>query len=128
MDGTNYSISIMKDENRYSDCKKVIIYKAPLTRFAKFNGVDQFERFQKRFGFTYSIIESKPNGDKFFVINERFIDDFAGLIWKLDQLPEGAKPFKALSNGEVVTCYFTKDEDTIRIYRPNPNGIGRAHV
>ena len=50
------------------------------------------------------------------------INDFCGGgFWKLSDLPEGAKPFKALSNGSIVTCYFLNDGKEITIYRPNPN-------
>lgn len=46
-----------------------------------------------------------------------YIAEFA----TVEQLPEGAKPIKALSNGSIVTCYFINDGKTIWIYRPNPN-------
>lgn len=52
-------------------------------------------------------LSHKINGDRHFT--------------SLDELPEGAKPIKALSNGSIVTCYFLNDGETVTIYRPNPN-------
>ena len=48
------------------------------------------------------------------------IDDNNSFM-KLSDIPNGAKPFKALSNGSIVDCYFLNDGKTIHIYRPNPN-------
>lgn len=44
-------------------------------------------------------------------------------FWKITELPNRAKPIKALSNGSIVTCYYFKNykDNTITIYRPNPN-------
>lgn len=44
-----------------------------------------------------------------------------GHFTNLDELPKGAKPIKALSNGSIVTCYYRNDGETVTIYRPNPN-------
>lgn len=44
-----------------------------------------------------------------------------GGFWKLSDIPENAKPFKALSNGSIVNCFFLNNGETIHIYRPNPN-------
>ena len=41
-------------------------------------------------------------------------------FWKIEDLPEGIKPIKALSNGSIVTCYYKTDKEAV-IYRPNPN-------
>lgn len=38
-----------------------------------------------------------------------------------DELPQNAKPIKALSNGSIVTCYYLNDGETVKLYRPNPN-------
>lgn len=39
----------------------------------------------------------------------------------MSDIPENAKPFKALSNRSIVTCYFLNNGKEITIYRPNPN-------
>lgn len=38
-------------------------------------------------------------------------------------LPQGAKSFRGLSNGSLVTCYLYNDTENkiLNIYRPNPN-------
>lgn len=48
------------------------------------------------------------------------IDDTKS-FWTLAEVPEGAKPIKALSNGSIVTCYYINDGETLHFYRPNPN-------
>ena len=50
-----------------------------------------------------------------------------GGFWSLDELPEGVRPIKALSNGSIVTCYFLNDGETVTIYRPNPNAKAVYH-
>lgn len=42
-------------------------------------------------------------------------------FWNTDELPDGAKPIKALSNGHIVTCYYYNDGKVVHFYRPNPN-------
>lgn len=42
-------------------------------------------------------------------------------FWLLDEIPEKAKPIKALSNGSIVTCYYFIEKKVLYFYRPNPN-------
>ena len=42
-------------------------------------------------------------------------------FWSLDEIPENARRFVSLCNGEYVDCYITDDGQTATIYRPNPN-------
>lgn len=93
---------------------------------AEFVTVDQLDFFAQTLGFTYTETDRKETEHCGTLISYRLshqiitgINDC--LFWNLNQLPEGAKPIKALSNGSIVTCYFTNDGKTIRIYRPNPN-------
>lgn len=49
-----------------------------------------------------------------------------GGFWSLEQLKEitnnaELKKIKGLSNGSVVDCYIKIGDDTVDIYRPNPN-------
>ena len=39
----------------------------------------------------------------------------------LNEVPESAVPFRGLSNGSYVTCYYEKTDDYTIIYHPNPN-------
>ena len=71
--------------------------------FAEFETEEQLQAFSKTLGFQY---EPKPGEKGFF---------------SLDELPEGATPIQALSNGYLVTCYFKTYDDRIDFYRPNPN-------
>ena len=76
-------------------------------------------------GFTYTLEEvsqSEEHGKYRRYSISRTIDDrCGGGFWKLSDIPDDAKPFKALSNGSIVDCYFLNDGETIHIYRPNPN-------
>lgn len=94
---------------------------------AEFDSLEQLEFFAKTLGFTYSLDEEKQTdicGEwKTFRCSHRISNSLYG-FWKLDDLPIGAKPIKALSNGSIVTCYFTNDGENILFYRPNPNAKG----
>jgi hypothetical protein len=74
-------------------------------------------------GFTYTQRKSKPSRRfgwyREYDLDCKFVEGKG--FWKLDEMHEGARPFLGLSNGSVVTCYFTNDGETITIYRPNPN-------
>ena len=42
-------------------------------------------------------------------------------FWEIADIPENAKLYKDLSNGSLVDCYYTKENDIYTVYRPNPN-------
>lgn len=42
-------------------------------------------------------------------------------FWSLGEVPENARRFVSLCNGEYVDCYITDDGQTATVYRPNPN-------
>lgn len=93
--------------------------------FAEFDTIDQLEFFAKTLGFTYELTEERLWRDtemiwrKYSMSHE--INNNNWYFWKLADIPENAKPIKALSNGKIVTCYFVNDGKTINFYRPNPN-------
>lgn len=93
--------------------------------FAEFETIDQLEFFAKTLGFGYEMVEERPWLDtnmiyrKYSMTHEINRDN--PYFWKLTDIPENAKPIKALSNGKIVTCYFVNDGKAINFYRPNPN-------
>lgn len=98
---------------------------------AEFDSVEQLDFFAQTLGFTYTA-DGCREVDGFGTIREYKLSHRVeaykcGGFWSLDELPEGAKPIKALSNGHIVTCYFTNDGETIRFYRPNPNATAVYH-
>ena len=95
-------------------------YSDSLWFFATFHSKAQLDRFAKVIGFTYKLRE-KSTGLVIYECDRNFIGGSNGGFWKLEDLPRGAKPIKALSNGSIVDCYFTNDGRNVIFYRPNPN-------
>lgn len=87
---------------------------------ACFKNEKQMKKFLKRMG--AKIINQNDYNGPF--VDYQIKDGNNGItFWDKKSLPRGAKKIKALSNGSLVDCYFTKDKQnkTIEIYRPNPN-------
>ena len=98
---------------------------------AEFESVEQLDFFAQTLGFTYTA-ESWREAEhcgiwREHTLSHRIEKGGFGGFWSLEEVPEGAKPIKALSNGSIVTCYFTNDGETIRFYRPNPNAHAVYH-
>lgn len=91
---------------------------------ASFDNEHQLELFKQTLGFKIKEIETinplSENEVKRYITNYKIIDNY---FWKVEELPKNAKPILALSNGSIVTCYYSKNykNNTITIYRPNPN-------
>jgi len=104
---------------------KVVIHRNCEWYFGRFHDMKQLQKLAELLGFSYELEEEKqtPNNGKFrrYKMSHEIDSPCGGGFWKLSDLPEGVKPFKALSNGSIVTCYFLNDGKTIHIYRPNPN-------
>lgn len=93
--------------------------------FAEFDDEDQLKIFAEKLGFTYSLTNEDPKHPDFglyrtYELSVEIVDTKYH-FWSLDELPAGAKPIWALSNGSVVECYFCNIEGKIMWYRPNPN-------
>jgi hypothetical protein len=92
---------------------------------AEFDTIEQLDFFAQTLGFTYTLEREDTENTLYGTYREYSLSHYivfnAPHFWKLEDLPQGAKPIKALSNGSIVTCYFTNDGNTITIYRPNPN-------
>ena len=118
----NYITIVEKTSKRFRS--HVIIYNG-FYHFAEMHTIEQLEKFSNMLGFTYTLEEvsqSEEHGKYRRYSISRTIDDrCGGGFWKLSDIPDDAKPFKALSNGSIVDCYFLNDGETIHIYRPNPN-------
>ena len=118
----NY-ISMVEKTDRQYHRSAIILHRENMFYLAEFSTVEQLDEFARMMGFTYTLRKSETSGMfgwyREYDLDRKF-EDWHGFN-SLDQLPEGAKPFLGLSNGSIVTCYFTNDGETIRIYRPNPN-------
>ena len=40
---------------------------------------------------------------------------------KMEDIPENAVKYTDLSNGSLVDCYYTNENNIYTLYRPNPN-------
>ena len=93
---------------------------------AEFNNKEQLDMFAKTLGFSYELQEEQDTiwGGKYqrYTMDKNIVEPFGyGGFWKLEDLPDGVKPIKALSNGSIVTCYYLDAGDRIEFYRPNSN-------
>lgn len=102
--------------------------KSPLWNFASLDDKEQLDTLAKTLGFTYKLVEEKPDGRlpgkgviRFYELDKTIVNETSGGFWSLDDVPEGYKPITALSNGSLVTCYFYNDGEVIHFMRPNPN-------
>ncbi len=117
-----YITIVERTESAYHRSK--IILHDGMYYFAEFANLDQLNQFAATLGFSYELRETRETErfGKYEVYNiSHKIDNGWHGFFSLDELPENTKPFKALSNGSNVTCYFANDGKTITIYRPNPN-------
>jgi len=62
----------------------------------------------------------------FYDVSKNINNPCGGGFWSIGQLQEMSKgqrlkKFKGLSNGSIVDCYIGISENTVNIYRPNPN-------
>lgn len=122
---TNKMTIVEKIDSEYHRSKIIIRQAGSFYYFAEFSTIDQLDFFSKTLGFTWEEVDQRETVNlglyREFRLSHRINDSIKYSFWKLSDLPEGAKPIKAHSNGSIVTCYFTNDGETINFYRPNPN-------
>lgn len=85
---------------------------------ASFWTMEQFDRFCKTLGISYTLMQERP-GCREYAMSHNFRETQG--FWKAEEIPAGCTPMKLLSNGSVVDGYFRTTEHEVEIYRPNPN-------
>ena len=97
----------------------------PMWALAEFENIDQLDFFCATLGVTYEAVSWRETPELGILrecrMSHKIQNYHPGGFWSVDELPAGARPIKALSNGSIVTCYFYNDGETVTIYRPNPN-------
>lgn len=92
--------------------------------FATFKTFKQLKAFIARFGGVLKITDKhiKNDGKMLYTLDSglAFVDAKYYFKNKKD-LPKGVKPIEALSNGSIVKCYYTIDNNVVTFFRPNPN-------
>ncbi len=121
----NYISTLDKIDEQYHR-SHVILHMDSQWHFGDFDNMEQLQFLADTLGFTFELVEERAwfNGNGTYCkysMSHKLDSPFGGGFWKREDVPAEAKPIKALSNGSIVTCYFTNDGETIRIYRPNPN-------
>ena len=121
----NYISTLDKIDEQYHR-SHVILHRDSQWHFGDFDNMEQLQVLADTLGFTFELVEEcawfNGNGTyRKYSMSHKLDSSFSGGFWKREDVPADAKPIKALSNGSIVTCYFTNDGETIRIYRPNPN-------
>lgn len=97
---------------------RVSIKGAGLLTLASFCSVKAFKAWAEYVGFGYERVGQAWCG----VICRRGKQNIEDRLFLVkDDIPEGAKPIFAKSNGYMVQCYVSNDGDTITTWRPNPN-------
>lgn len=124
MNNSSYISTLNKIDEQYHR-SHVIIHKNNQWHFADMENMDQLQFLADTLGFTYELRKEEVwhSGGIYreYSMSHKINSPCNGGFWKREDIPAEAKPIKALSNGSIVTCYFTNDGETIRIYRPNPN-------
>lgn len=120
MENNCYMSTVKKTSDKYH--RSHIIIHRDSWIFFECDTIDQLDYMSKTLGFNYTMTEERESEDfgvyRRYKLDRRFRD--AGFC-RTEELPKDARPIKALSNGSIVTCYYTNDGETVTIYRPNPN-------
>lgn len=91
---------------------------------ASFSNIEQLQVFLKRFKIKL-IKKDIYNKGKYNEVNvyrtNKLLVNNSVSFWDLNEIPKNAKKIKALSNGNIVDCYYTNSKNVLKIYRPNPN-------
>ena len=122
MDNYITVVDKLSEQSRHHRRHRIAIHKG-LWHFASMDAMSQLTALSKTLGFTFDLIEDKQiaGGARLQVYSMSHILIEGGYFWNVEELPEGAKPIKALSNGSLTDCYFTNDGKIITMFRPNPN-------
>lgn len=116
-------IYINERVERASDYKYII--EKGMYNYCAFHTQKGFEEFLERANINFdkckpvNIIETKEKGKIEIYSLDVEIEEKS--FWKLEDIPQGAKKFKGLSNGSYVDCYYIHTEKGSRIFKPNPN-------
>lgn len=101
----------------------ITIHRGVLGIFITFRTTQEFEDFLNVTGLTFEISDTKKSGSnglfEYLTFSHNIIETTN--FWKREDIPKEATKIKGYSNGSVVDCYFLKDDESLVIYRPNPN-------
>ena len=110
-----------KYNDRYKRLKnresKLIVHREGMFHLTRAESWDQLTELFEILNISYEIKEESENWKEYSTKTKYQSKYFS----RVDNIPCGAKKIKGLSNGSIVDCYFTNDNEVLTIYRPNPN-------
>lgn len=130
----NEAYITMTDKVHKHHREPIILHENWQWYMGEFKTEEQLKRFAERLGFTYEFVGEEysdftQSTTRYFKLNRvfrkgkchKYENSMTEFFWHYEELPSDAKPIIGLSNGCLVTCFFTNDGETISVYRPNPN-------
>ena len=111
---TTYIESVKKDGIIKISVKKL----GEWCNIASFYSWEQLDNWCRNLSVGYELEEDRGDYKSYRLSHD--IKETKG-FWRLEDLPEGVRPIKLLSNGSIVDGYFRTTFDEVEIYRPNPN-------
>ena len=104
---------------------KVIMHRDIFWHFKCFQNIKELDEFARLLGFEYSLFDTFKNAQlgtvKKYAMSHFINDNISKSFWSLAEIPSNAKKVNLMDNGDMVTCYFINDGQTIHLFRPNPN-------
>lgn len=111
---------ILKDE-KIGEVKRYLQNICDSWHQASFDNEKQVKKFFKRFKIKIEKEYTTGKDYQSYIINKNLNFINCQSFWKLSEIPKHAKKIKALSSGAIVTCYYTDENNTITMFKPNPN-------
>ncbi|MEC2463522.1 hypothetical protein P9X10_01225 [Bacillus cereus] len=113
-----YVTEVDKPDPRFPRSKFVVHYMGTTFQMNDFNTRSQLDAWAKLLGVTLVHIDTNSSGVTTYRIDQLIREV---LFWYPQELPQGVKRHKGVSNGDIVDCYVYVQQGVTTIFRPNPN-------
>ena len=114
-----------KTHDRYHRYHFIIHTAEGMFHIARFHTEEQLQAFARQLGFSYFLMEETVHPElgiyRKYRLDRQICNSEKRCFTSWADIPNKAKPIKALSNGSIVDCFYVNDGNTITFYRPNPN-------
>ncbi|MGF2713924.1 hypothetical protein ACQUY5_16715 [Bacillus cereus] len=113
-----YVTEVAKIDPRFPRSKFVVHYMGTMTQMNEFNTKTQLDSWAKALGITLTHVDTNSSGVTTYRIDQAIREV---LFWYPQELPQGVKRHKGVSNGSVVDCYVYVQQGVTTVFRPNSN-------